>query len=107
VSFSSELFQLLEAIGALTKEEKQKAKSRATSYQDAATESLDRTQDSQAASTEDADDTEFIKPASTIGSAVFKVRFQVSTFDYLVSTYFNLKAHKSSPGRLNPNHVFT
>jgi hypothetical protein len=62
------------------------------SYQDVATESLDRTQDSQAALTEDADDTEFIKPASTIGSAVFKVRFQVSTFDYLVLTYFNLKA---------------
>ncbi|KAJ7337592.1 hypothetical protein DFH08DRAFT_812914 [Mycena albidolilacea] len=63
---------LLEAIGALTKEEKHKAKSRAASYQDAATESLDRMQDSQAASTEDADDTEFIKPASTIGSTVFK-----------------------------------
>ncbi|KAJ7863659.1 hypothetical protein B0H13DRAFT_2177082, partial [Mycena leptocephala] len=66
--------KLLEAIGALTKEEKQKAKSRTAAYQDAATESLDRAQDSQAALPGDAEDSDLIKPASTIGSAVFKLR---------------------------------
>jgi hypothetical protein len=50
------------------------AKSRATAYQDAATESLDRAQDTQAGQVDDTDDTELIKPMSTVGSAVFKAR---------------------------------
>ncbi|KAJ7932219.1 hypothetical protein B0H13DRAFT_1519415, partial [Mycena leptocephala] len=64
--------KLLEAIGALTKEEKQKAKSRASAHQDAATESLDRAQDNQASQLEDGEDTETVIPTSTVGSAVFK-----------------------------------
>ncbi|KAJ7779670.1 hypothetical protein B0H16DRAFT_1299889, partial [Mycena metata] len=65
--------KLLEAIGALTKEEKRKAKSRANAYQDAATEPVDRAQDNMASQLDDGDDAESIKPTSIIGSAVFKL----------------------------------
>ncbi|KAJ6533325.1 hypothetical protein DFH09DRAFT_1043845, partial [Mycena vulgaris] len=69
--------KLLEAIGALTKEEKQKAKSRTTVYQDPATESLSCEQDDQATQHEDVDDSDTVRPTSTIGSAVFKLRKSV------------------------------
>ncbi|KAJ7702125.1 hypothetical protein B0H16DRAFT_1347658, partial [Mycena metata] len=72
--------KLLEAIGALTKEEKRKAKSRANAYQDAATEPVDRAQDNMASQLDDGDDAESIKPTSIIGSAVFKVSFFAPEF---------------------------
>ncbi|KAJ7933094.1 hypothetical protein B0H13DRAFT_1507364, partial [Mycena leptocephala] len=48
--------KLLEAIGALTKDEKKKAKSRSTAYQDAAIESLSHVQDNRASEVDDVDD---------------------------------------------------
>jgi hypothetical protein len=67
--------QLLEAIGALTRDERNKAKSRAGVYQEASTESVDREQDGQTGDGEDGQDTEDVSPTSTIGSAVFKASF--------------------------------
>jgi hypothetical protein len=67
--------QLLEAIGALTKDERNKAKSRTGVYQEASTESVDREQDGQTGDGEDDQDTEDVSPTSTIGSAVFKASF--------------------------------
>jgi hypothetical protein len=66
---------LLEAIGALTEEEKRAAKSKSptSAYQDAATESLDRQADEETGHTEDSTDSEIISPESLIGAAVFKV----------------------------------
>ncbi|KAJ6631287.1 hypothetical protein B0H10DRAFT_1696967, partial [Mycena sp. CBHHK59/15] len=68
--------KLLEAIGALTKEEKRVAKSKspASAYQDSATESLARAVDEDAGGTEDSDDNDIISPESAIGAAVFKLR---------------------------------
>ncbi|KAF7372351.1 Transposase-like protein [Mycena venus] len=64
--------KLLEAIGALTKDEKKKAKSRSTPYQDAATESLSHAQDNWSSEVEDGEDDEVMKPTSLVGCAVFK-----------------------------------
>jgi hypothetical protein len=55
-------------------DEKKKAKSRPTAYQDAATESLSHAQDNRASELDDADDDGPVKPTSLVGSAVFKVR---------------------------------
>lgn len=69
------IYQLLEAIGALTKEEKRtaKSKSRGSVYQESATESLRREADEDAGDTEDGADTNSATPTSVIGRAVFKV----------------------------------
>jgi hypothetical protein len=69
--------QLLEAIGVLTKEEKDAAKSntRGNCYQESATESPRRAADEEAGGTTDAVDTETVKPSGIIGSAVFKVGY--------------------------------
>ncbi|KAF7370018.1 Transposase-like protein [Mycena sanguinolenta] len=68
--------RLLEAIGALTKEEKKAAKSKSASsaYQDSTTESLSREADEAAGQTEDTEDAELVSPDSLIGTAVFKLR---------------------------------
>ncbi|KAJ7720014.1 hypothetical protein B0H16DRAFT_1336236, partial [Mycena metata] len=67
--------KLLEAIGALTKVEKQaaKAKSPNSAYQDSATESIEREADENAGDTEDSADSDDETPESLIGAAVFKV----------------------------------
>ncbi|KAF7341381.1 Transposase-like protein [Mycena venus] len=68
--------QLLEAIGALTKDEKKAAKSKSatSAYQDSATEALSREADEEAGQTEDSEDIEVETPESLIGTAVFKLR---------------------------------
>ncbi|KAJ7927194.1 hypothetical protein B0H13DRAFT_2312797 [Mycena leptocephala] len=70
------VFQLLEAIGALTKEEKRaaKSKSRASAYQDSATESLSRATDGNIEDIAETSDGETFEPTSMIGCTVFKLR---------------------------------
>ncbi|KAJ7112849.1 hypothetical protein C8R43DRAFT_852183, partial [Mycena crocata] len=67
--------KLLEAIGVLTKEEKQasEGRSRGTTYQEYATESLNHDTDNNAGDTEDGADTETSTPTGLIGRAVFKL----------------------------------
>ncbi|KAJ6568575.1 hypothetical protein B0H19DRAFT_938552 [Mycena capillaripes] len=67
--------KLLEAIGALTEEEKRtaKSKSRTSAYQDSATDSLSRDADDVMEDMGDSSDSEGSSPASMIGRAVFKV----------------------------------
>jgi hypothetical protein len=67
--------KLLEAIGALTKDEQKAAAtiSRETAYQDSTTESLSNAADGLATATTDGPDNETSKPATLIGQAVIKV----------------------------------
>ncbi|KAF7372114.1 Transposase-like protein [Mycena venus] len=68
--------KLLEAIGALTKDEKKAAKSKSatSAHQDSATESLSREADEEAGQTEDSEDIEVASPESLVGTAVYKLR---------------------------------
>ena len=73
-------YQLLEAIGALTKEEAAKANSRSAPYQDATTEDISRSQDDLVVDHEDEPEDNVTEDwdnvaasASVIGKAVFKV----------------------------------
>ncbi|KAJ7730736.1 hypothetical protein B0H16DRAFT_1329813, partial [Mycena metata] len=67
--------KLLEAIGVLTKEEKDAAKTntRGNCYQESATASPRRAADEEAGDTSDAIDDETVKPGSVIGSALRKI----------------------------------
>ncbi len=68
-------YQLLEAIGALTKDQAVKANSHSAPYQDAATESVSASQDDLAVGHEDETEEDNAPAnASIIGQAVFKVR---------------------------------
>jgi hypothetical protein len=67
-------YQLLEAIGALTKDEKNTAESKSRGmYQEAATESVRKEADEAATAMDDGTDAEAETPTSLISRAVFKV----------------------------------
>jgi hypothetical protein len=65
--------QLLEAIGALTKEEAQKSGSRQTTYQESAVEPLGQDSENEAARADDAADDASPPAHGTVAQAVFKV----------------------------------
>ncbi|KAJ7922441.1 hypothetical protein B0H13DRAFT_2410405, partial [Mycena leptocephala] len=92
--------KLLEAIGALTKDERKKAESRAGAYQEATTESLSRTQDNHASQGDDDEDEDTTQPMSLIGIAVFKVSFTLVHFKSKQSQLRKIVRHVwSSPQR--------
>jgi hypothetical protein len=96
------LWQLLEALGALTKTQKKNAKlNRGSSYQETATESVSRDQDNVIVMIEDTVDEEQVAPASMIGRAIFKVGFSLPAS--LLMTHFQLRKIvryvRSSPQR--------
>ncbi|KAJ7157772.1 hypothetical protein C8R46DRAFT_908335 [Mycena filopes] len=65
--------KLLEAIGALTKEESKKSQSRQGVYQEASTESLSPERDNEATRMDDAPESTTTKPTSAVGQALRKI----------------------------------